>query len=366
MDLVDYWDVLVRRRRGISWIVGLGTLISIIVSLLLPKLYRAEADLLPVGGQKLNSSLAMMAASQIGLGGVLGGGENSNSSQLMIVLKSRTLAERVVERNDLMRVFYGDKVRPTLAEAAENLLGMVSFVEDKKSRLISIFVMAKEPELTVTIANGYVKELAVFINESTLTGSKRNRIFIERQLERNKAELLESGRELSSFYVTNNISNVTPTVDVDISLRENERPKAGAKESLTNTPEVSVGGEASELQRNLQIAEEKIRQAKVVKDIPQQVYLQYLNVRRELLGQINILLTQQYEMAKIEEAKEDLNFQVIDWARAPKQRFEPRRRQIVMKNFLIVNVLAIFYAFFREYLEKIQAQRSGRRTKPSV
>ena len=69
-------------------------------------------------------------------------------------------------------------------------------------------------------------------------------------------------------------------------------------------------------------------------------------------------------MAKIDESKEDLNFQVIDWARVPVRKFKPKRSQIVMTAFVMSLFLAVFYAFFREYLQKmkeVEGAKSGAR-----
>jgi uncharacterized protein involved in exopolysaccharide biosynthesis len=102
--------------------------------------------------------------------------------------------------------------------------------------------------------------------------------------------------------------------------------------------------------------QKKSSEIQIAKNIPQQVYLQYLTLRRDLLGKINILLTQQYEMAKIEEAKEDLAFQVVDPARVPLKRFKPQRRKIVTMAFMASLFLAFFLVFFLEYVQRMRKQ----------
>ena len=92
-----------------------------------------------------------------------------------------------------------------------------------------------------------------------------------------------------------------------------------------------------------------------------QVYLQYLEARSQIAIQINSLLTQQYEMAKSEESKEDPNFQVIDWARVPDEPFKPERRKIVTISFIMSFGMAAFGAFFWEYLERMGMKRLGRK-----
>ncbi len=361
INLLDYWRIIVKWKRTIAAIVLAITFSSVLISIILPKTYKAKATIMPIGGQKVGGLASLAAASLGGLGGLLGavGGTSSTSAQILAILKSRTMAEKIIDKYGLMKVFYeklwdrgnqrwktNDPKDLPQMEAVVNLFSsIVFFGEDKKSQLITISAEMKDPELAAQVVNGCLEELADFLNRNAFTSAKRNRIFIEGQLERNKADLLESGKELAAFYVTNKISNVVPTVDVDVSMGEGVDVPSALAEAQKKT---------KELQKQVEGVKVEIEKAKVVQGIPQQVYLQYLTLRRELLGEVNALLTQQYEMAKIEEAKEDLNFQVIDWARVPVKRFKPRRRQIVMTAFVMSFFLAVFYAFFREYLEKMK------------
>lgn len=301
-----------------------------------------------------------MAAAQMGLGGLLGGlGEAASlSSKLLAILKSRSLAERMIEKHDLMKVLYAKlwdeqnqrwkikdpKKIPTMEDAVKTLFSQVSFIEDKKSKLIIIKAEMSNPQIAAEIVNGYLAELTNFINKNAFTMAKRNRIFIEGQLERNKVEFLESGKQLSSFYSTNKISNIVPTVDVNMTIPIPDEI-------------MDVQRETENLQKKLEETHQEIQEQKVVSAVPQQVYLQYLTLRRELLGKVNALLTQQYEMAKIEEAKEELNFQVIDWAKVPMRKYKPKRAQIVMITFVLSLFLSVFYVFSRDYLQKIKGSR---------
>ncbi len=361
INLLDYWRIIVKWKRTIAAIVLAITFSSVLISIILPKTYKAKATIMPIGGQKVGGLASLAAASLGGLGGLLGavGGTSSTSAQILAILKSRTMAEKIIDKYGLMKVFYeklwdrgnqrwktNDPKDLPQMEAVVNLFSsIVFFGEDKKSQLITISAEMKDPELAAQVVNGCLEELADFLNRNAFTSAKRNRIFIEGQLERNKADLLESGKELTTFYATNRISNVVPKVDVDVSMGEGVDVPSALAEAQKKT---------KELQKQVEGVKVEIEKAKVVQGIPQQVYLQYLTLRRELLGEVNALLTQQYEMAKIEEAKEDLNFQVIDWARVPVKRFKPRRRQIVMTAFVMSFFLAVFYAFFREYLEKMK------------
>lgn len=338
-------------------IAFLGTLAALIVSLCLNKIYKAEASIMPIGGPKAGG-LSMMA-SQAGLVGLLGGGSNGPSNQILAILNSRTLAEIVIEKYNLMPILFrkawdanknqwknqDPQKQPSLEDAVKVLHQLISINDDKKSQMIVLDVEFTDPKIAAELANNYIVELGLYISSNTFTSAKQNRIFIEQQLERNKEELLESGKDLNNFYNLNKISNIIPTVDVNISSDNGAKHTAIAGDSRTSGPSDTLQEQADRLK-------EQLSNAKIVKDIPQQVYLQYLTLRREVLGQINSLLTHQYEMAKIEEAKEDINFQVIDSARIPIKKFGPKRSQIVLTSMLASLFFAVLYAFFREYLVK--------------
>lgn len=359
INLTHYLFLLNKARKPLLLFVFGVTFIVAIITLFLPKSYRADATLLPISNGKgpMSESMAALVASQItgGMSQNMGGNSSSSAgSQLMIILRSRTLAQRVISQSDLIKDLFpgADKNNPPLEEGVDALQGMVDFSEDKKSGLITVFVTAPNAALAANIANDYLKDLTSYISENTLTASKNKRVFIEKQLERNKTDLLESGKELSSFYAENNVSNTNPEVDVDVSLNKDWTPApqglpAGSSEADAKSDQLKKGLEENETQ---------LRQSKLVRHVPQQIYLQYLTVRRELLGQMNMVLTQQYEMAKIDEAKEDLNFQIIDWARVPKLRFKPERKKIVMLTFIVSLLSGVFFIFLEDYSHKIREE----------
>ncbi len=374
IGLLDYWRVIVKWKGTVILMVLVLTSFSVLITLFLPKTYQAKTTIMPIEGQR-TGELTLTAAQLFGIAP-----SSSSLLQLMAILKSRTLAERMIDKYDLKKVLYpklwdqqnqkwipNDPQKiPSMEHAVNNLFSKVTFAEDKKTPLIEIKVEMRDPKVATEIANGYVKELAYFINENTLTLAKKDRIFIEEQLERNKGDLLNSGKDLSEFYAANKISNIMPTLNVDISIETEKRilkektvkiengVLSSHSQGLPGIPDAFADAQkkTDELQKKVGEVESQIQKTKIINDVPQQVYLQYLSLRRELLSEVHSLLTQQYEMAKIEESKEDLSFQVIDWARVPEKRFKPKRRPIVITAFAMSIFLAMFYAFFKEYLEK--------------
>ncbi len=340
ITFIDILKVIIKRRKAILTVAFLITTLSLLYSLTLKKVYKAEATiLLSTSKDKGFGSLPI----------AITGPDLGKSGQIMAILSSRTLTERMINKYDLAKLLYptspetGQASAPLMEDIIKNVKGMISFEENKKNQTIVFSVISLDPKIAADLVNKYIEELEIFINENTFTSSKKNRIFIERQLERNKTELLESGREINSFYTSNKISNIDSTLDVEIP----QGPHDGSNDEDILRSDL---GEIGPLQKKSEDLKSKIIQAKTVKKIPQQVYLQYLTLQREVLGQINSLLAQQYEMAKINEAKDNIDFSVIDWARVPERKFKPHRAKIVVISFIISILIGVFYAFLLEYL----------------
>jgi uncharacterized protein involved in exopolysaccharide biosynthesis len=64
------------------------------------------------------------------------------------------------------------------------------------------------------------------------------------------------------------------------------------------------------------------------------------------------LLAKQYELAKIDEAKEAAVIQVLDKAIEPDRKSKPKRALIVLLSTLAAFFIAIIWAFIREALAK--------------
>lgn len=363
INILDYWNVMMRWKKTIIGTVFVVTLLAICICLILPRVYRASALILPMGGPKPASILAA-------LGGVLDSRSSSSnpSNQIMVILKSITMNENIIKKYDLMKKIYEKDGKPpekapTMEKAVRNLMSMMFFAKDEKSQIIEIRAEMNDPKMAAELVNTYVKELDKALRQNVYTDAKRHRIFIEKQLEKNNSSLLNLGKELSFFYANNRISNTNPTVDVNIwpevkkwkddldLIPFNGNENSGA--SLVETPQ-EIQRQTEELQSKLKEAEDEVKKVEVIHDVPQQVYLEYLEHQNRITAQINALLVQQYEVAKADESREDLNFQVIDWARVPEEQIKPERRKIVVVSFILSFGLSVFMVLFIEYVRKLR------------
>ena len=343
LNLYEYAQILIRAKKFIGIFVLSVVLVTLVICIRMKNIYRAEATLMPIGSSSGGGLSALIA--QMGLGGLVGGGGDSSSgiTQIIAILRSQSLAENVISKYGLQEMLMAGVKNPDVQDAVSALLTLVKVKNDELNHLVLVSVDSTDPKFAADLVNHYVEGLTNYITQNAFTTSKRNRLFIEHQLERNRAELLELGKELSMYYANNRISNVKPMVDVDVSEKLDNK---GYLEGLQKKTEALMDKDKE--------AKAVIDQYKIVKDVPQQVYLQYLSVHMDLLGQINTLLSNQYEIAKIDEAKNDLNYQVIDYARVPKRKIAPIRKRILMISMIVSFFAAVFLVFTREYIKGLK------------
>ena len=291
----------------------------------MPNIYQSTATIVPLGAGNsvAGDLLGGAAASFFGAGMSM---NNSSPQQLLSILNSQTLAETVLDnhtsivaelypnlwdksKNDWISNLPKEQM-PKRLNMVNDLKSHVAFSKNNELPILEITAEFPAPHLAKKVADAYLKELQNYITNNSLTKAKQNRQFIEGMLEENKKELLEAGKELAKFYETNIISNVGATIDANVSVKHSSEQK-------------------------------------VVKNIPQQVYLEYLTQNQQLLAQVTQMLAGQYETAKIEENKENLLFQLLDVPQLPIQPAKPQRRRIVFMTIIASSFLAIAIALFR-------------------
>jgi uncharacterized protein involved in exopolysaccharide biosynthesis len=373
INLLDYWQVIRKRWKIIAGIFGVSVVITAVVSLFMTPIYQAKTTIMPVesSGGRLSGTLQNLSSLPF-VGGMVPGIGGASASKLVTVLNSRTLAEDVIQTFDLMKVIFKGKKDnpPTLQDAVRSLTGITKITDNKKEGVISISVEYKDPKIAADIANHYTTVLQKFINENTLSMAKKNRIFIEDQLQKVKGELKEAEEAMKSFQTDKKIVAMDAQTEASIRALADLNAQITAREvqlgvmkqfSTAANPDVlRIKDELRELRKQLAMVESKRGNPETValpslSDAPA-LGLQYIRFKREALTQEKVfeLLTQQYEMARIEEAKEDITFQVIDRAIPPDKRIKPKRRQNVMFAGAVSLFAGVFLVFFLEYAANLK------------
>jgi capsule polysaccharide export protein KpsE/RkpR len=359
-------QLLLERRRFIFRTVGVGFLVSLLLAFLIPKRFESTARIMPPDNGS-GPGLSLLAALTSG-SGALGALSNEalgvkNTSALFVgILKSRTVEDRLIEKFDLRKRYRASRIEDARKELEEK----TEISEDRKSGIVTITVTDWEPRQAQAMAQAFVEELNRLVAEVSTSAARRERMFLEERLKAVKQELDQAAREFSKFASEN----------AAIDIKEQARAMVGAAATLqgqlivaqteleglrqiytdNNVRVRSVRARINELQHQIEKlggALEDTAQNPRAEDrssIPSIRRLPVLGVtfadlyRKTKVAEVVFeLLTQQYELAKVQEAKEIPTVKVLDAPALPEKKIFPPRRQIVLLGSVLSFVFSILW-----------------------
>ena len=354
IDLMELFRALSRRRRLILGMTAASTVVALVYSLLLPVYYKAETRILPPQekGNNLAAQLLGQAGGLIGLAGG-GAGVKSQGELFVAMTKSRTVLDRMVDRFDLMKLYEG-KYRE---DARKNLVGSLTVREDRKSGIISLMVEDRDPKRAADMANAFVEELKSLAGGLALSEAGERRMFFEDQLRQTKVSLASAEEEVKGFQQRTGMIQVDAQARAIIEGIARLRAGIAVKEVEAKVLRSFATAQNPDLQRveeeirALRIELEKVETSKghgIDPLMPSgrvpEVGTEYLRKLRQLKYNETIfeLLSKQYELAKLDEAKDAVVIQVIDRAVPPERKSRPHRAQIVLLALAIALFLSVF------------------------
>ena len=386
--LLDLWGAAWKRRKFILYLFVVVLSLAAVISLLTTPIYQAKATLMAVESSSNSLSPTLGTLQNLPVGGFAGGGfGKSATDKLVSILNSRTVAENVIQKLDLMKDIFPDDwdgnkgawkthEPPALQDALRTLQDEMVGIGDDRRGVISVSAEHARPNIAADIANEYTAALQKFLNENAISMAKRNRIFLGKQIETTKTDLSRAEEDLKKYQTEKKVvvmdaqaeGSIRALADLKAQIIAREVQLSGMGEFATKAhPEVMrLEEEARELRqqlRRLENGSEKQRKdeslgAFITLAAAPGVGLVYSRLKRDALIQQKVyeLLIQQYEMAKIEEARDEITFQVIDPAIPPDKRFKPRRVLIMAVAGVASLFLGIFLALSLEFIDR---QRSG-------
>jgi capsule polysaccharide export protein KpsE/RkpR len=376
------------RSRGFLWGVAWKTLIaSIVLAFLVPAHYKSAVRFVPGENSGNNGGGSMMGLLSKAIGGSdgLSSGFGLDAAGLLgaktpgafyvEVLKSRTVQDRLINRFDL-RARYGKK---TYLEARKKLTSFTEIEEDKKSGVITLTVTDYEPKVAAQIANAYVEELNRLAVDLNTSSAHRERQFLEQRLATAKEDLARASAGLSQF--TSKNSMVDPQNEgravMDAAARlqgeliASQTELKGLQEiySDDNIRVRTLRARMAELQSQIrklvgQNGESVAQDSTAIGSAPYpsmhtlpSLGSHYADLYREAKIQeaVYAFVTQQFEMAKIQEAKELPIVRVMDAGVAPEKRSSPIRSLIVAGCVFGALVLASFWVLGKYRWEQVPA-----------
>ena len=336
-----------QRRFLLRWTV-IGLVLSLAIALLIPSRYVATTQLMPPDNQSGGGAAAFLAAagrSGSGLAGLAGDllGTKNSGALFVGILASRTVQDRLIEEFDL-RHEYGDR---KMEDARTDLAKHTGISEDRKSGILSVSVWDHSPQRSAELAGAYVKELDRLVAEVSTSAARRERIFLEERLQAVKQDLDASAMKFSEFASKNTAIDIPAQgkamVEAAATLQgqliaaeselhgleaiytdQNVRVKAlRARTSELRTQLGKLGGESGSAGALSSKSDPSLYPS--IRQLPV-LGVTYADLYRRTKIQETVfeLLTQQYELAKVQEAKEIPSVKVLDAAVVPtKKSFPP-------------------------------------------
>ncbi len=369
INLLDLLLVLARHKWLIIGSCAATFVLACIYTLMLPNIYTASARVLPP--QKESGGLSAMMGNMGGLAALAGVDVGGGSGDLYLgMLESRTIADAIIERFDLMERFEWE----TRSDAYNNLKGKASFDLGKTNGIMSISVDDEDPQLAAAMANAYVEELKKLNIRLNLSSVGRERNFLEDRLAIVDADLMAAEERLKEFQQANKAIKIDEQAQTIIEAMSRLKGQLASKEvelgvllsyQTEQNPQVKALRESvAQLKEQLRRMESSPEGQKVSGDIfiatsqVPELGLQYARLMRDFKVQETLyeLLTKQYEIAKINEAKNTSTLQVLDEAFVPDRKSKPKRSLMVLLATFAVGFLAVLAAFVKEFGARMEGE----------
>jgi tyrosine-protein kinase Etk/Wzc len=321
------------------------------ISYLIPPTYTAKTQFLPP--QQQQSATASMLASLGSLGGLAGavGGIKNPADQFIAYMRSVTLQDSLIERFKLIERY---EVK-TKTDARLALTGSVRTASGKDG-LISVEVDDKDPKFAAELANAHVEELGKLLGKIATTEAQQRRLFFEKQLTLAKDKLIQSEIALKTTGVSGSVLKSNPASAV--------AAVAGLQAAVT-AQEVKLGAMRGYLaetapdfkQAMNELANLRAQLGKQEKDTPPTNGKatregDYITKYREFKYHETLfeLFSKQFELAKVDEAREGAIIQVLDVAQPPERKSKPKKALVTIIATLVASFALLLFVFIRQAL----------------
>ena len=372
LTFMDVINILNKCKISIIKNVFYISFITAIFSFILPKTFTAVAVLMPPGSQQDISILNAFSDSELPFGGLISKTEEE-AMKLIAILKSRTVMETIIKKYNLIEFYKAENIE----EALESLADHVSLeIEEEGTLSIKAHVSTgwlhydkdelKVRELSAEIANEFVNQLDIVNKRLQTEQAVHQRKFLGERYGENLMDLIKAEEKLKQFKENHNIISIesqtrtaiesAAALKNQILINEVQKGVVSRKLKLNHPEIIGIEDEIRELTVKLHEIEygrdtsENVRGNLflVLSEIPQiDADLMRLTREVDIQSTLFIYLTQQYEDAKIQEAKNTPTIQLLDPAVTPIKKSSPKRLLMVFIMALITFVFSSIYALIK-------------------
>jgi uncharacterized protein involved in exopolysaccharide biosynthesis len=375
VDLIDYINVIFKRRRMILRNTFVAGLLMLLLSFILPKTYTATTTIMPPDEGESPGLKGLLANAPISLLN-LPGASASSSDIFVEILKSRSVAERVLAkkyffkdgRNDLFEIL-GEETK----EGAVRQLYERAMISANEQGIIQVSVEMGREQLAADVANAFTAALDSVNQEKSISKAKNSRLYIEQQLELTQESLQDASKSLAEFQAQYKAVDLQEQTKVAIEKAGEIKGTIMAKEVELEVASQTLKRDnpvISRLQKELDELKKQFEHLQFGNSVPfenqKDYFIPFADVPEvglklaELLREVKVqetvwqLLNQQYYSAKIQEARDTPTVQVLDVAVPPEKRTKPKRKLLVIVATMLTFLFSMFWAFVLEYGERIK------------
>jgi tyrosine-protein kinase Etk/Wzc len=361
ISLLDLMIVLAERKRTIFLVTAVFAIGAIVVSLLLPIWYTATVVVLP---PQQNSSLGSALTSQLGslssMAALAGGSlalKNPND-MYVAMLKGESVEDGMVHDYHLQREYH----KKYLSDARKAFEHHATVDGSGKDGLIHISVEARSPDRAAQLANGYVSEFRDLSKHLAFTEAQQRAVFFSDQLEQAKDNLANAEVALQRTEQATGLIQLDSQARALIESAAILRAQVAAKEVQIQAMQTYATGENAQLvqaQQELESMRAQLAKLGGSEDtadsliVPRgkltEAGLEYVRNLRDVKYYETIfdILARQFEIAKLDEAKEGAMVQVVDPAIPPDRRSSPKRTLIVIVATVVGALFGMLLAFLQ-------------------
>jgi uncharacterized protein involved in exopolysaccharide biosynthesis len=343
-------------RRFLLRCAVVGFFVATLIAFLIPNQYESSARLMPPDSQQ-GGGLALMA--------MLGGGQNGSSglgslatdllgakttgAVFIAVMRSRTAEDSIMQRFELKKVYW----TRTEESARKRLEKNTEITEERKSGVITVVVTDHDAKRAAAMAGAYIEQLDILTAKLNTSAAHRERVFLEERLDRIKVDLESAEKDFSQFASKN------ATIDISAQGRAMLEGAAslqgqliGAESQLEGLRQIysdnnirvrstqaritelrnqlrkmggTSGGTAPSDQNTTDNQYPTLRQLPIL-GVPYADKFRQLKVEESVYE----TLTKQFELAKVQEAKEIPSVKVLDQPEVPERKSFPPRTLIII------------------------------------
>jgi tyrosine-protein kinase Etk/Wzc len=373
ISLLDLLIVLAERKRTILGITAAFALLAVVVSLLLPKRYTATVILLPPQQSTTVSTAITSQLSSLGSMASLAGGslglKNTNDIYVAM-LQSQTVENAMIQRFGLMQEYHAKY----LSDARSTFEHNTTIDGNGKDGLIHISIEDHDPRRAADLANGYVDQFRNLSEHLAITEAGQRGLFYQQQLEKAKDKLADAEEALKESELKTGLIQLDSQAKALIESAASVRAQISAKEVEIQVMQTYATGENSQLiEANQELVGLRAQLAKLVGSeensdgliVPKgnvpAAGLEYVRKLRDVKYYETLFdtLARQFELAKLDEAKEGAIIQIVDPAIPPDRRSFPKRSLIVIGATIAGFFIGVFMALLQAGFVRMKADQEA-------